>query len=109
MFKLFKDTIPNFVPFLFSSRGVERFSIYVSTNATTWDYVLTDQLTDVGNVDCTSIPLEISEINKSGRYVKIALESWFAMGPALQYVDIEYSQSCSGKYMYLDSFRLTFS
>ena len=68
----------------------------MSTDAVTWIHVLTDHLVDPRNTLCQEILLEIMEINRSGRYVKIVQETWFALGLSLQYVDIEYGQVCSG-------------
>ena len=57
---------------------------------------MTDNLPDVRSSSCSDIPTLSFDVNQSGRYVKVKLESYYGHGPGLQYVDILFSNPCTG-------------
>ena len=74
-------------------------ALSVSSDGINWVHLFSDHLSDVRNIACADIPLDIMEIDRSGRFVKLDLLSWFQAGATLQHVDIEYVHGCSGKYL----------
>ena len=77
------------------SYGTDQFSVYTSfKHDADWSHVLTGNLPNVANVACEGIPINTFDIGRSGRYVKVTMNTYYGLGYGLQYVDVNFEESC---------------
>ena len=77
----------------FVSRTSADFSVYISSDEATTNYVLalTNTLTDARDLGCINIPIERFDLNSAhGRYVKLVIDTYIGASPGLQYVTIDH-------------------
>ena len=85
------------------SYGTNQFSVHVSLKSDSeWSLTLTRNLPDARNVACESIPLMVFDINRSGRYAKLTLDSFYHTGAGLQHVNFDFTEMC-GNLKYMES------
>ena len=85
--------------FFLLSRSTNQFTIYTSTEiiGNRWHLALVDNLPNPHGRTCEEIPTLGFEINQSGRYVKLTMDSTHGTsGTGLQYVDVVFTKACSG-------------
>ena len=62
-----------------------------------WNLALVGSLQSPHDLSCSEINTEKFEINQSGRYIKVTLDSSYRThGTALQYIDVTFKKPCSG-------------
>ena len=77
------------------SYGTNQFSVYVSLKPDSeWSKVLTSNLPNAKDVTCENIPLMVYDIQRTGRYVKVTMHSFYDNGAGLQYVGIDFEEAC---------------
>lgn len=82
------------------SRSTKQFTVYTATTIAedSWHLALIDNLPSPHGLACDEIPTVGFEINRSGRFMKLTLDSSHGnQGTGLQYVDIIYTKTCQGK------------
>ena len=80
------------------SLATDQFSAYVSFKShTEYVHIITDILLAPFNLACENIPIHTFDINTSGRYLKLSLDTHHGQAAAMKYVKINYEETC-GKY-----------